>query len=359
MVSPKAFRAEDLEVADVRFIDYYARLRFRGWSPDGKYVLVQTNKVDYLLIRMGEVEVGGASYPQGVWSEIGDLWFMSVDGAERHKVTELIGSATWSPDGQYIAYTTPANDEGTEGTVYVADIKTLKAWKIADCDFIPWISVFWLPSNELTFVRDGHIFAIQLDGSGVRKLNNISLAPPKSSSPPGQYQISPNGQKIAWIPGDKLEQIWVADLDGTDATLVTDKRYPSFDLAWSPNSKYLVFPILNGHGPLGGDLWIVSADGSESRPVAITEREDESLMEPTWSPDSQVIVFTRGASPLDNSLWEVNLDGTGLRRLGGDQVSNLSHPRWSPTGSQIGYSQEYWEPSGRPNAAVITLQSKQ
>jgi len=354
MAPPKAFRAESLEVADVRFVDFHAHFEFVGWSPDGTHILVEPHDPKHWKLHQ---RISGKS------TLLLGLWMMKTDGTEQRQVAEWAArSVAWSPDGKHIAYSAPAKEEGTEGEVYVADVETFKSRKVADSDFIGWIDIYWLPSGELTFVKGGHVFAVQLDGTGIRQLNDIYIRPETPENlVPGCYEISPNGQKIAWIPGESTRELWIANLDGSQRILASDNSLRTAGartIAWSPDSRYLAFTVYNSRGPTGGDLWVVNADGSDPHPVATTERPWEALTFPIWSPDGQVIGLTRGASSMEDSLWAVNRDGTNLRPLGSERVGVVSFPYWSPTGTQIAYTRQYWEPSGAPNAAVITLKQK-
>ena len=354
MVPPKAFRAENLEVADVRFVDFDARFEFVGWSPDGTHILVRLRDPKHWKLHQ---RVPGMS------SLLLSLWTMKPDGTERRQVAEWAAdSVAWSSDGKYIAYLVPAEDEGTEGEVYVTDVETLKSWKVTNSDFTGSPEIYWLPSGELTFVKGGHIFAVRPDGTGIRQLNDIYI---RSETPEqlmsGIYWISPDGRKMAWVPGEKAGELWIANLDGSQPTLVTDKCNETAvpqGIAWSPNSAYLAFTVFGRYTPVSGDLWVVNVDGSDPHPIATAEREWEELITPTWSPDSQVLAFVRGIGGMDTSLWVVNRDGTGLHPLGGERVGVVYFPYWSPTGTQIAYTRHYWEPSGAPNAAIITLQQK-
>ena len=350
MAPPKAFRAEYLEVADVRFVDFYAHFEFVGWSPDGTHILVEPHDPEHWKLHQRV---------PGMNSLLLGLWTMKADGTERRQVAEwATDSVTWSPDEKYIAYSVPAKEEGTEGEVYVADVETLKSWKVADSDFTPSLDIYWLPNGELTFLKDGHIFAVQADGKSIRQLNDIYIAPntPKQLAP-GLYKISPDGQRIAWTPGGKRE-LWISDLAGLHAKLITDKCYAPTRTTWSPDGKYLAFSADGRYGPVSSDLWVADADGSHPHPVATAEREWDFLAQPAWSPDGQVIAFARGAGSMDLSLWVVNRDGTALRRLGGKELGVVSTPWWSPTGTQVAYDRQRWEPSGLPNAAIITLKQE-
>ena len=72
------------------------------------------------------------------------------------------------------------------------------------------------------------------------------------------------------------------------------------------------------------DLYTMRSDGRAKRRLAT------AAYAPSWSPDGRRLVFARYT---DSSLWIVNADGTGLRRL----VEGNS-PAWSPDGHSIAFT---------------------
>jgi Tol biopolymer transport system component len=73
-------------------------------------------------------------------------------------------------------------------------------------------------------------------------------------------------------------------------------------------------------------------------------KDDSSFVEPTISPDGLKIVFEKDTCPIRSceendlnrgSIWVVNLDGTGLKKLIGDSKSDCRLPNWAPGGGKI------------------------
>jgi TolB protein len=96
-----------------------------------------------------------------------------------------------------------------------------------------------------------------------------------------------------------------------------------------------------GHAFFGAsDIYLIRPDGTGLRRVTHTRRPNEQDIDPAWSPDGRRIVFTRQAvdqtriSGRGTSLWVVNADGTGERRL----VAHAVSADWSPDGSRIAYA---------------------
>ena len=90
---------------------------------------------------------------------------------------------------------------------------------------------------------------------------------------------------------------------------------------------------------VGGDLYVVNADGSQFRQVTRTRHLVEQ--EPTWSPDGTSIAYaTLGASD-KSGLWRMAADGS-KRRMLYQEASNatgpVSNPAWSPDGRRIAFA---------------------
>ncbi len=327
-------RAENITLNTIHPLAVGTDITFKSWSPDGEKFLFGRVNQRYILVQF---QNGAAA--NGFWD---DLWVASIDGTHQHQLAELVNDWAWSPDGQQVAYLSPAGKQGIEGHLYVVNLENLQTTKIADCDLGSMDDIFWLPTDEITCRQNGVLYATLSDGSQSRKVNDIFSTASvtdtltKEILPPvfqGDYHISPNGRKLAYVLIGSSSSLRISELDGSNAVEVKVDPYLSYDWIWSPDSNALVFSVPNGQGRLGTDLWMVNADGSNLHRVTVTGREDAMCMEPTWSPDSRVIAYTYRANTVSQpeSVWVANVDGTNPHLL----IDLAFDPQWSARGNQI------------------------
>ena len=81
-------------------------------------------------------------------------------------------------------------------------------------------------------------------------------------------------------------------------------------------------------------LWLVDPDGRDAAQVSasIVVDVDPTFPAATFSPDGRRLAF----ATVDGHLWVVDVDGTGLRELGGAGLRRHD-PAWSPSGDLIAY----------------------
>ena len=199
------------------------------------------------------------------------------------------GSATWSPDGNHIAF----------------------------------VSGRW-PNSD--------IYIMDTDGSNVVQL---------TTEPGGNYQPdwSPDGKRIAFMStragkGD----IYLINADGSDEKLIT-LPYGAQTPSWSPDGKQLAVARGGPQSPadLPG-LWLMNPDGTNLRQITHDLSGSPpfwSDITPAWSPDGTTIVFSRQMRNY-RDLFVVKVDGSGLTQLTFDR--GATHPAWSPDGDRIAFS---------------------
>ena len=107
--------------------------------------------------------------------------------------------------------------------------------------------------------------------------------PPTSTAtpPPTALEIlSENGQLVFSSDRNGRYEIYVADTDGSNLNLLTDKlgEFSNFP-AWSPDHKKIAFHSYDGKSQ---EIYVINSDGSE-----LTQITKNSIMTgaPDWSPD--------------------------------------------------------------------------
>ncbi len=143
-----------------------------------------------------------------------------------------------------------------------------------------------------------------------------------------------------WVPGafkllysswkTGVTQILEHDLKSGSRRVFARHPGSSFSPAVSPDGRKVAMVLDKSGTP---NLYVCDIDGSNLKQLTFT-RDDVSS--PTWSPDSQEIVFaSRGGRA---TLAKVNISGGAAKRLsvfGGEVYGNLTEPDWSPDGKTI------------------------
>ncbi len=169
--------------------------------------------------------------------------------------------------------------------------------------------------------------------------------------------LSPDGSKIAYhtrnLSGNN--DLWVANADGTSPQQVSDPGYQLSDYqgnhSWSPDSSRLAYNCYNTTN-WTYQICVVNADGTvpddltKDDPVIGTG--DKSW--PTWSPDGSKIAFLYKASP-SFKVMIINPDGSGLVAVDEYERASVgpswSYPygpvSWSPDSNWLAYIKEWYD----------------
>src|SRR5579871_141197 len=245
---------------------------------------------------------------------------------------QSVGGARISPDGRLVAYTvTQANWEENEFATQI--------W-IADA------------------------------GSGER----YQLTSGKKSSQGPKW--SPDSKRIAFLSErDGKSQIYVIHPRGGEAQQLTNEDNGVNAMEWAPDSSAIAF---TSTGPdakakkdrkekygefdvIGGDysmvrLWVVKAPAEipadpkqRPQPESLTNGEQFSVSDFSWSPDAKRIAFSATRDPdLGSSdtaqIYIVELADKMVKKLLESKGPN-TRPRWSPDGRRIAFVTS----SGNPN----------
>ncbi len=200
------------------------------------------------------------------------------------------------------------------------------------------------PSGEIAYLQTkGKIYVISATGSEPQKL--------LAGSAMGTFNWSPDGRLIAFTAGPWRESPeTVVRISTADGTLVRNLPLGPLKGAlaptWSPDGRQLAFAGFDLSA--GFDLrsvslsiYVINADGTGLR--RLTRHKSLWDENPDWSPDGRWIAFERynalGSNfSASSDVMAVRPNGTGLHRIA--RVINgpqCACPDWSPDGSKITY----------------------
>ena len=179
----------------------------------------------------------------------GELYVMEDNGSNLRRLTHSqlgYSRPTWSPDGKQIVFN---RDIGQNN------------------------------------VQQYELFLINADGTAERQLtNHPGLDTSTTWAPNGRHLAFTSSRTGRW-------QIHLMDMEnGTIKQLTNDGGTGP---AWSPDGKYIAFE--RSAALFGRNIWVMSADGRNQKPLLPTPKHMVTRFAPRWAPDSTRILFTESA----------------------------------------------------------------
>lgn len=276
---------------------------------------------EIMLFFTGELGVFGTKI--AYTSRVGrfkELFIMNLDGTEVKKLTDdkgLVVSPRWSPRGDRIAYTsyrTKAPDVYTilpEGGTpqQVTSSQALELGAV----FSPDGSGF-LASSSASGVSNLVLF--DLRGRMTRQVTSgasIDVSP----------SYSPDGSQVAFCSNRSGgPQIYVMYMGAGSARRIsfTDSTYCTSPV-WSPKGDKIAFVCRKG----GNQLFVADVDGSNT--VQLTF--DGNNEDPSFAPDGRYLVFDTTTLGGGRNLAIVSLSTGRMKGLTSGRIEN-GQPVWSP-----------------------------
>jgi TolB protein len=196
----------------------------------------------------------------------------------------------------------------------------------------------WSPDGKhVAFTSERHgatnLFVIDADGANLRRL----VTSPAVCYMPS-WQVTPDGERIVFGMNSTRSELASIRPDGSDLRVLGE----GFDPTLSPDGKLVTY---TGRAPEGGvSVFVMNHDGTGKRRVVAAASKVGATF-PNWSPDSRRIVYSFPAGDA-LELFVTNVDGSGQRQLtafGGTSVCTPS--AWSPDGNWISFrktDERYW-----------------
>ena len=289
------------------------------------------------------------------------LWTIdSAGGNPRTIPAEDVSSPAYSPDGEWIGYVSSASGDGQE--LWLWSLSEQRAVQLTDLGArtLAWS---WSPDGEYIAFSNSlrgnyDIYTVSVPEGQVQRLTTDT-----------RYDVQPtwmpDGSTIVFV---RMDQWWIHhDVIAMEATTGSGERVVVSDRDWMDYRTGQEF----GPGQVSprGDLvlfrsyrsgwinwWLAPMQGGEPRPLA-AEAADQSSQKPfrgyaRWSPDGTMVAYTsnlRGRQILRVASVD---DGT-VRTLFAPGMGLVANPVWSPDGSQIAFT--FDTPARVPDLFVVDL----
>ena len=210
------------------------------------------------------------------FSYLGDLWTVPAQGGQAirltvHEANE--GSSCWSPDGNFIAFTSdrsfnpdvfvvPSDGGLPRKLTFNSRPDVVRDWS-ADGKWI----IFDSYREVNAPLREGTIYRANADGTQIKRVIDCT----------GRNGVlSPDGQTLAFVRGampwwrkdyhgSSDQDVWLKQLDGSPAKRLTQYDGKDTDPMWSPDGKKIYF-LSDRDGVT--NVWVMPTSGGEARKVS-------------------------------------------------------------------------------------------
>ena len=289
-------------------------LRPNAWSPDGRSFLYQ-KLTDRVTDEATDPKTGDR-YRVGIY----ELWQYLLDGGQKVLLSDNGFSGTWSANGQQVRYFS-YNADGTSVESRMTNL--------ANRDTISLFrgEALWLHqrgSGAAAFVQGGRLVGREANGQALSWLNATVNDPVKI-----RFWLAPDESALVLGQGSTLTLL---SRNGDRVQLTSDYGFELSDVAWSPDGKKLAFVSARPNARVQ-----VYDTGSKTTTVlTVTPAAwNEEYLSPDWSPDGQVITFTRQQrrSEAPASLWAVRVDGSVIQKVADDVITAY----WASDGRHLVY----------------------
>ncbi len=272
-------------------------------------------------------------YETGGEAPQSDLYSVNVATGESRRLTTspaYDGDPAFAPDGTEIVFSSERG--GTDNdNLFIMTADGQRVRRLTDDTEASNSAPLWSPDGQWILFTSRRqtdsgatIDRVAPDGTGRTTLVNCGDRHCQAVWSPDSAQIAYRMQT-----GQNQNAIHVMNADGTDDRQLTDPTNNDSRPAWSPDGTQIVFQSLRDDTGIGDSaIYIMNADGTDQRVLADLPGADSFA---GWSPDGARVVFLSG--PGIGALYVVDVNGGEPRQLtmpdmDSDQFDTA--PGWRP-----------------------------
>ncbi len=237
--------------------------------------------------------------PEDAEQVVIEVFTMAADGSDREQVTDMggiSGAPSWSPTGEWIAFTSDGGDYPAAQGIYVVRPDGTDLHLVIALPDAP--RAVWLDAPR--FSPDGTKLAYTYFQGG-----KVTPAP--------------------WSWRGETSSLWVVNLDGSHPNQVVAPGHAVGDAAWSPDGRYLILEQMGNHPgtmsnvvrvPSTGGGWVdLTQDAGYRGGRSPRSWVFQASFDPVYSPDGARILFSHdeysASSEGCTGLQVMNADGSG------------------------------------------------
>lgn len=203
--------------------------------------------------------------------------------------------------------------DGTDDEIYRLNIQTGQVTQLTNNAVGDSRAAINRAGTKIAFIRQGNIWVMNVDGTGVTQLTTTGNEGPPS--------WSPDGSKLVFS-SDRANQkdLFVINADGTGETQLTNSQFSRTDPSFRPDGAKIVFTGSNNY-----DIWTINPDGSGAAVLHVGPNQQQL---PVYNPAGNRIAYVQDTTS-NFELHVINSDGTNPTVLDAGDC-------WSPSWGQDG-----------------------
>lgn len=320
--------SKDQIAVEMRLLDVSTQDMIFGKSYKGP-----SNQTDVMIYRFTDAVIKELTGQAGV--AMSQIAFVSQPPNKREKevfITDILGqklrqvtrhrnlvvSPRFSPDGNYLAYT--SYHSGNQN-LYITDLRQAKTTRAISRRKGMNLAPAWAPDGKTMIVTlsvngNPDLFIINRQGQIIRQLTEragINVSP----------TFSPDGQYIVFVSDrSRKPQLYRMEIASGNVQRLTFDGTENAEPSWSPKENLIVYSSLRG-----GIYQLCTINPFEPDSSVQITKDQAHHESPSWSPDGNQIIFAKRDGN-GHKIYGIMKNGNFQRMLF-SYPGSQAYPRWA------------------------------